>query len=138
MTLRLFNLLLSTVSFLTIYRWPTLGLVRAGGTGSEVIPGFDNSPITQQWYRPGQLSCLHCITSDLWEKIFTIIYLILGSLAVLLLIIAGLQYITAAGNPEKLKRARQSILQIILGIVVLVSSYAIIALILGLASYLGT
>lgn len=106
------------------------------------IPGFSPSerPVSQPWFRPSPVpkTDLNDVLLAVFDnRILLAVYTILGSLAVLLLILAGIQYITAAGNAEKIKKARQSILQIILGIVVLASSYAIIALILGLANFLA-
>jgi threonine/homoserine/homoserine lactone efflux protein len=49
-----------------------------------------------------------------------------GALAVIYLIWAGIQYIQAGGDASKAKAARASIINAIIGIVVILSTYTII------------
>jgi len=75
--------------------------------------------------------------NTLWGQILTIMYLVLGALAVIMLIIAGIQYIISSGQPELVKKARQNIINTILGILILGGSYAIIRLAVTIASAVG-
>jgi len=65
-------------------------------------------------------------------RLSSVIFLFLGGLAVILLIWAGIQYITSAGNADQVKKARQSIIHIVLGIILLVCTYYILRLLLGI------
>lgn len=53
----------------------------------------------------------------------TIIYII-GAVAVVMLIVGGVRYVTAAGNPDRVKGATNTILYAIIGIVVAVIAFA--------------
>ena len=71
------------------------------------------------------------IIGPLFDRGYTVFFAVLSSLAVLLLIWAGTQYITANGQADKIKKARQSILNILLAIVLLICSYALLGTIIG-------
>ncbi len=51
-------------------------------------------------------------------------------MAVLFIIIGGFQYITSAGNPENVSKAKNTILYAIIGIIVTLLSYAIVKFII--------
>ena len=60
----------------------------------------------------------------------TIIYWILGlsgGIAVLFLILGGLQYITSSGNKDKAEQAKQTILYAVIGLIVIALSFVIVA-----------
>lgn len=65
---------------------------------------------------------------EVLEAIITIIYIVSG-LAVLLIMIGGFYILTAAGNPEQIKRGRKIILYTIIGFAIMAISRGIIALI---------
>lgn len=54
---------------------------------------------------------------------------LVGLIAVLYLIYGGLQYITSAGNADKAKLAKSTILYAVIGLIVIALSYVIIAFI---------
>jgi len=54
------------------------------------------------------------------------VLLIVGVVAVFALILAGMRFIIASGNPEKAKAARDSVIQVIIGVIVVVSVFSII------------
>lgn len=49
-----------------------------------------------------------------------------GALALLMFVIGGFQWLTAAGNAEKVKKGRDTLMWAVLGLVVIFSSYAIL------------
>ena len=49
-----------------------------------------------------------------------------GALALLMFVIGGFQWLTAAGNAEKIKKGRDTLMWAVLGLVVIFSSYAIL------------
>ena len=53
-----------------------------------------------------------------------------GTVALLMFVLGGFQWMTAAGNPEKVKKGRDTLMWAILGLVVIFSSYAILRAIL--------
>lgn len=56
---------------------------------------------------------------------------IFGFLAVISFVIAGIQYILAAGNPDAAKRAKQNVMYSIIGIVVALSGLIVIYAVSG-------
>jgi hypothetical protein len=57
---------------------------------------------------------------------------IIGSVAAMfVIIIAGIQFITSQGDPEKAKKARSTIIYAIIGLVICVSSFTIVRFVLG-------
>lgn len=64
------------------------------------------------------------------EKVFGLIYVILGALAVLLFVLAGLRYITAQGDPAKLAQAKMRLLHIAIGLVVAALAVTIVNFVL--------
>lgn len=67
---------------------------------------------------------------DIWRYFANLISWLLlagGILAFFGLIISGFQYITAAGDQEKVARAKQNLFSTILGIIIISISYTIVA-----------
>ncbi len=70
---------------------------------------------------------------NLFGKISTIINVILGVVgivAVIMVILGGIQYTTAAGDPAKAKRAKDTILYGIIGLVISLLAFAIVNFVL--------
>jgi hypothetical protein len=66
------------------------------------------------------------VVNNLAGSVINIVFLIAGILAVLYLLWSGIQYITAGGNPDKVKAARQGIINAVIGIVVIMAAFFII------------
>lgn len=76
--------------------------------------------------------------NDLWDRIITRAALpLLGALAGIFLVLAGIQYIASLGNAEKAKRARQNIIYVMIAIIIIIAAYAIISSILVAATFLA-
>jgi len=94
----------------------SLSLLPASVFAAEPIPVV--SPVTPS----GDL--------DIASLLATIIYWILGlsgGIAVLFLILGGLQYITSSGNKDKAEQAKQTILYAVIGLIVIALSFVIVA-----------
>ena len=74
-------------------------------------------------FSPNLTSLGQTIVNQVWI-VFTII-------AVICFVIAGILFLTSAGNPEKVQAARQAFLWGVAGIIVGVLAYTIIALVRG-------
>lgn len=57
----------------------------------------------------------------------SIVFGIIGALALLMITVSGLRYITSAGNPEKTSRAKNGIVYAIVGLAIAISAEAIVA-----------
>jgi phosphotransferase system glucose/maltose/N-acetylglucosamine-specific IIC component len=64
------------------------------------------------------------------DAIVALIFGILGSVAVLILVLGGIKYITAKGNPGDLAKARDTILYAVIGLIIVIMAYAIVAFVI--------
>jgi cytochrome bd-type quinol oxidase subunit 2 len=65
--------------------------------------------------------------ANLLSTIITWILGLSGAIAVLFLILGGLQYITSSGNKDKAEQAKQTILYAVIGLIVIALSFVIVA-----------
>ena len=73
-------------------------------------------------------------TTQTIQNITNIVFALIGSLALLIIVLAGLRYITARGDPNGVSQARQAILYAVIGLIVAVAAYAIVTFVVkGLA-----
>jgi hypothetical protein len=70
-------------------------------------------------------------TTDTIKTVLQIIFVTIGALAVLLIVIAGLRYITAAGEPAKVAQAKSAILYALIGLVIAASAELIVGFVVG-------
>ena len=57
--------------------------------------------------------------------------IVLGAVAVVVIIIAGIIYTTSGGEPALIKRAKDTLLYAVVGLIVAISSYAIVNFVVG-------
>jgi hypothetical protein len=69
---------------------------------------------------------------DLIVRVLRVLLFFAGGIAVLFLIIGGYWYITSAGNEEQAEKGRKTLINAIIGIVIIVLSYVIINVIVNL------
>lgn len=63
--------------------------------------------------------------TDLVSNILNTVYFIVGFVAVGMLIYAGIQYLTANGEPGKAKKAMNTIIFSVVGLVIVIAAFAI-------------
>lgn len=71
--------------------------------------------------------------NGIFNVVFPVLTTLVGIAAVLYVIYAGIQYITSVGSPDKIKQAQGTLVNAILGVIIVVAAYFIIRL----ASSLG-
>ncbi len=64
-------------------------------------------------------------------EISDMLLMIVGALAVLFIIIGGVQYITSAGNPDNIGKAKNTILYGVIGLIVAILAYAVVKFVIG-------
>jgi len=69
---------------------------------------------------------LSTLFTSISTNVINIIFLIAGTLAVIYLLFSGVQYITAGGNADRVKTARQGIINAVIGIVIIMAAFFII------------
>ena len=65
------------------------------------------------------------------EPIVSTLLFVVGVVAVVVIIIGGILYVTSTGDPGKTKRAKDTILYAVVGLVVAIMAYAIVAFVVG-------
>lgn len=68
------------------------------------------------------------------ETIVNTVFVIFGTIAVLIVVYAGVQLIISQGNSEKVATARRSIIYAIAGLLVILLSWSIVSVIIGRVS----
>ena len=68
---------------------------------------------------------------DTTKSALNTVYLWIGIIAVVVIVIAGIIYMTSAGNAEKTKKAKSTILYALCGLVLVLSSFGITNLVIG-------
>ena len=63
--------------------------------------------------------------------VLQIVFGVLGAVAVLIIVIAGLQYVLSGGDPQKTSRAKDTILYAAIGLVVAVMAFTIVTFVIG-------
>lgn len=58
-------------------------------------------------------------------SILNTVYFVAGVIAVLIIVIAGLLYVSSAGNPDRVKKAKNAIIGAVAGLVFIVMAFAI-------------
>lgn len=67
-------------------------------------------------------------------RIISLLLFVVGGLAVLFVIIGGYQYITAAGNEEQSEKGKKTLVNAIIGVVVIVLAWVIINVVVNTIS----
>ena len=65
------------------------------------------------------------------NTIINLIFYAVGIIAVIVIIVAGIKFITADGDASKIKSARETIMYAVIGLVVALMAYAIVGFIIG-------
>lgn len=77
--------------------------------------------------KPGEASIDSLPT--LINQIETIMWMVFGGIAVIMFVVAGIMFLTAQGQPEKVQTARSALIWGIAGVVVGILAYSILSII---------
>lgn len=93
-----------------------LGEINTGDAFPENIPGKDKGPEA---------------ADVVVEDIIQVVLFVAGALAVIMLVYGGIQYIMSAGNSSKIEQAKKTIIYSVVGIIVVIISWAVVAFVTG-------
>lgn len=68
---------------------------------------------------------------DQVAKLFSLIFGIAAAIAILVIVIAAINFITGGGDPEKISRAKRAIIFSLVGLAIAISAEAIVLTVLG-------
>lgn len=88
-----------------------------GSAGSQILQGARKTGLDN-----GSSTSLNSAI----ENIINLILWGVGLIAVVVIIIAGVMFMTAAGDPSKAKKAKDTILYAVVGLVIAILAYAIV------------
>lgn len=71
----------------------------------------------------------YCSVNSVVIQVITILLSVLAVISALMIVIGGYRYVMSAGNPEGAKKGRQTITYAIIGLVVSVLAYTLIAIV---------
>ena len=86
----------------------------------RVAQTFDYTPLPQRAADQGLL-----------EAVMTIVLGILGVVAIIMIIIGGIQYASSQGDPSSTSRAKKTILYALVGLILAIFARVIVALVFG-------
>lgn len=69
--------------------------------------------------------------NDQLASVLSFVFVLVGIISVIMIMIAGLQYITSTGDPQKTKKAKDTIIYALIGLVISVSAWVIVGFVLG-------
>ncbi len=92
---------------------------------NAVQTGLSGSGLSSSFGNAGSLSGSGDL-STLIANVIRLALLFAGAIAVLFIIIGGYQYVTSAGNEESAEKGKKTLINAIIGIVIIVLSYVIV------------
>lgn len=63
---------------------------------------------------------------EYWPKALGLVFALLGSISLLVIVISGIRYMLASGDPGKVAQARMTILYAVVGLIVSLSAFSIV------------
>jgi hypothetical protein len=69
--------------------------------------------------------------NDIFDSILNLLYFVIGIIAVIVIIVAGIRYSTSGGDSSKVSSAKNQILYAVVGLVVVMSAFLITNFVVG-------
>ena len=71
------------------------------------------------------------VTNATVENVLQIVFGTMGAIALIIIILAGIKFITSQGNPEALTKARNTIIYAAVGLAISIGALAIVTFVVG-------
>lgn len=65
------------------------------------------------------------------DDIMGVVFSVMGSVAVLIIVLAGLKYITSKGEPQEMAQAKNALIYALVGLAIIIMSYAIVVFVIN-------
>ncbi len=76
--------------------------------------------------KPGDLPRAHATPGSV-RLILSIVFAVIGALALLMITVSGLRYILAGADPQKISKAKNGIIYSLVGLIIAISAEAIVS-----------
>lgn len=103
----------------------------AGALLGQGAVAFGQTPVPDKVDADNPITGFSPDVPTLIRNVFNVVVFAAGAIFVILLLIGGIQYLTAAGNEESIGKARSLIINSIVGLIVVLASWAIGTWVLG-------
>ncbi len=110
---------------LTVFIVASASLSLLSPTVSLAIESCDGSDTVICKSAPGDL------TGGVLKQVISILLYIAGTIAVIMIIVGAIRYITSDGDPSKASQAKNTIIYAVIGLVVAVMSFGIVSFVVG-------
>ncbi len=107
--------------------------VLASAQSNAVTGGLQNATGLQSLFGTGGLNNSQSL-SDLIVNVVRLLLTFSGVIAILFVIIGGFQYVTSGGNEETAEKGKKTVINAIIGIILIILSYVIINVIANTVS----
>lgn len=67
---------------------------------------------------------------QLLPTVLTIVFTTVGAVALMLVVIGGVKYITASGDPQKMAQAKDTIIYSLIGLAIVLAAFSIVTLVM--------
>lgn len=121
---KLRNVLFAVVAALLVGSGFNINLVQAAD-----IPGFDEACKTAG--SGGVCANKDKTVEGLIPTVIKTLLFLIGAIAVIMIVFAGFQYATSAGDTGKVTKAKNTIMYAVIGLLVAILSYAIVSFVLN-------
>lgn len=65
------------------------------------------------------------------QKILQVVFVLAGAIAVIIVAIAGMNYVLSSGDPQKTAKAKDTILYAVIGLAISILSFSIVTFVIG-------
>ncbi|HUC20196.1 MAG TPA: hypothetical protein VMR98_01735 [Candidatus Polarisedimenticolaceae bacterium] len=79
----------------------------------------------------GAGSCNDTALTDRLNVVIDTLFIVVGAIAVLILIMGGIRYITATGDAKRIQAAKDTVLYAVIGLIVVILARAIVGFVIG-------
>lgn len=101
--------------------WPTLVFTK------NAFAQASDTPINVNLPTPLLSNVTNDVNTVVFTGIFNFVFLMIGSLAVIAIIVSGIRYATSYGNPERMEKAKRNLTFAVIGLIVVLLGYTIAA-----------
>ena len=114
-----YKILVINFSIGALLVWPAVALAQ-----DQVSSGLNQSSLSNL-FGGGRLTRATSV-QDLIVEVIRLMLLLAGAIAVVFVIIGGYQYVTSGGSEEQAEKGKKTLINAIIGIVIIILSYTII------------
>jgi len=95
---------------------------------TKAPPKFEWNDIVPGCVTPEGVATIKCIPAVFQNILFALV-LFAGIVAIILIIQAGAKFVLSSGDPKKIEEARNTLIYVLLGIIIIAAAYLLVSLV---------